>query len=161
MGLMVPMLGGRAQSTCETNRSESFGLQDDRITDALSSHWLSGPLSEAGRGVCSAFRASESRDSFPPFFILPMSPSSPSLTTAISRSPSPVTPSTPDDNAQVPPLPAPIDLPTWYRTISVEPTSPSSVCWDENSPQFLNTAKQSTINILSLDDLIQDYPYDE
>lgn len=95
------------------------------------------------------------------FFISPMSPSSPSLTNALSRSPSPVTPSTPDDNAQVDPLPTPIDLPTWYKTVSAEPTSPSPVCWDENSPRFLNTAKENTMSILSLDDLIQDYPYDE
>jgi len=86
-----------------------------------------------------------------------MSPSSPSL----SRSPSPVTPSTPDDNAQVAQLPTPIDLPTWYKTVAIEPTSPSPVCWDENSPRFLNMAKENTMNILSLDDLIQDYPYDE
>jgi hypothetical protein len=67
MGLMVATQG-RAQSTCEANRSESLGLlcevRDDRITDALSSSAISGPLSEASR-VCSAFRASESRGSFP------------------------------------------------------------------------------------------------
>ncbi|KAH9992615.1 hypothetical protein BJV77DRAFT_1060383 [Russula vinacea] len=89
-----------------------------------------------------------------------MSPSSPSLTTALSRSPSPVTPSTPDDSTQVAPLPTAVDLSTWCKTLPAEPTSPSPVCWDENSPRFLNTAKEDTMNILSLDDLIQDYPYD-
>lgn len=90
-----------------------------------------------------------------------MSTSSPSLTTTASRSPSPVTPSTPDDTRQVPVLHTSIDLSTWYKTLPVEPTSPTAVYWDVNSPHFFNTAKEDTTNILSLDDLIQDSAYEE
>jgi hypothetical protein len=99
---------------------------------------------------------------FLPFFLISImtSSSSPSLTTA-SRSPSPVTPSTPDDTTQVSVLPASIDLSTWYKFLPVEPTSPSAAYWDDNSPRFLNNAKEDTTNILSLDDLIQDCAYEE
>ncbi|KAH9979166.1 hypothetical protein BJV74DRAFT_879418 [Russula compacta] len=90
-----------------------------------------------------------------------MSSSSPSLTTTASRSPSPITPSTPDDNIPVAPLPTSIDLSTWYKSLPAEPTSPSAAYWDENSPRFFNTAKEDTTNILSLDDLIQDYAYED
>jgi hypothetical protein len=90
-----------------------------------------------------------------------MTSSSPSLTTTASRSPSPVTPSTPDDTTQVSILPTSIDLSTWYKTLPLEPTSPSAAYWDDNSPRFLDNAKEDTTNILSLDDLIQDCAYEE
>ncbi|KAI9450530.1 hypothetical protein F5148DRAFT_1242776 [Russula earlei] len=90
-----------------------------------------------------------------------MSSSSPSLTTTASRSPSPVTPSTPDDNIQVTPLPTNIDLSAWYKTRPAEPTSPQAVCWDDNSPHLFTTIKEDPTDILSLDDLIQDYAYDD
>ena len=89
-----------------------------------------------------------------------MSSSSSSQAASASRSPSPATPSTPDsyDNVQVAPF---RDLSTWYKTLPVEPISPSTTYWDENSPRYSNMAKEESANILSLDDLIQDYAYDE
>src|SRR6266702_4970823 len=89
--------------------------------------------------------------------------SSSSQTASASRSPSPITPSTPDssDNIQVAPFRSTIDLSTWYKTLPAEPISPSTVYWDESSPRFSNMAKEEGVNILSLDDLIQDYAYDE
>ena len=87
--------------------------------------------------------------------------SSSSQAASTSRSPSPATPSTPDssDNVQVGPFRSTIDLSTWYKTL--EPLSPSTTYWDENSPRFSNMTKDDGANILSLDDLIQDYAYDE
>ncbi|KAI0305727.1 hypothetical protein B0F90DRAFT_1700490 [Multifurca ochricompacta] len=92
-----------------------------------------------------------------------MSSSSSSQTATASRSPSPTTPSTPDssDNIQLTPFRTTIDLSTWYKTLSAEPTSPSAVYWDENPPRFFNPAKEDGANILSLDDLIQDSAYDD
>ncbi|KAH9176358.1 hypothetical protein EDB89DRAFT_1940657 [Lactarius sanguifluus] len=74
--------------------------------------------------------------------------SSSSQAASASRSPSPITPSTPDSSDNIQTLPA-------------EPISPSTVYWDESSPRFSNTAKEDGTNILSLDDLIQDYAYDD
>ena len=87
--------------------------------------------------------------------------SSSSQAASTSRSPSPATPSTPDssDNVQVGPFRSTIDLSTWYKTL--EPLSPSTTYWDENLPRFSNMTKDDGANILSLDDLIQDYAYDE
>lgn len=89
--------------------------------------------------------------------------SSSSQAPSLSRSPSPTTPSTPDssDNIQVAPFRTTIDLSTWYKSLPAEPISPSTVYWDESSPRFSNTAKDDCTNILSLDDLLQDYAYDE
>lgn len=89
--------------------------------------------------------------------------SSSSQAASVSRSPSPTTPSTPDssDNVQVAPFRNTIDLSTWYKTLPAEPISPSTVYWDESSPRFSNMAKEDGANMLSLDDLIQDYAYDE
>ncbi|KAI0266855.1 hypothetical protein BC834DRAFT_116932 [Gloeopeniophorella convolvens] len=86
-----------------------------------------------------------------------------SRTATGSRSPSPTTPSTPDsaDNVQVTPFRNNIDLSTWYKTLSNDPTSASSAYWDNPSPRFFNPSKEEDANILSLDDLIQDYAYDD
>ena len=99
----------------------------------------------------------------PPFPFLSIMSSSSSQAASASRSPSPTTPSTPDssDNIQVAPFRNTVDLSTWYKTLPEEPISPSTVYWDESSPRFSNTAKDDGANILSLDDLIQDYAYDE
>lgn len=90
--------------------------------------------------------------------------SSSSATATGSRSPSPQTPATPEssDSLETIAIRSNLDLSTWYKTLSAPSTNPGvSAYWDEGAPQSVDVGKEEEGVMLSLDDLIQDYPYDE
>ncbi|KAA1476073.1 hypothetical protein DENSPDRAFT_842962 [Dentipellis sp. KUC8613] len=88
--------------------------------------------------------------------------SSSSATATASRSPSPVTPATPDssDNLDTVAIPNSVDLSSWYNTLpSSKPAPETAGFWEPSTEQVVS--KEEDFNILSLDELIQDYAYED
>ncbi|TFY77551.1 hypothetical protein EWM64_g6460 [Hericium alpestre] len=88
--------------------------------------------------------------------------SSPATATG-SRSPSPVTPMTPEssDGLDALALSPDANVSSWYSLPSSKPSTEATTFWDEDSRQLLDVSKEDDTNILSLDDLIQDYAYED
>ncbi|TFY66358.1 hypothetical protein EVG20_g4731 [Dentipellis fragilis] len=88
--------------------------------------------------------------------------SSSSATATASRSPSPVTPATPDssDNIDAVAIPDSVDLSSWYNTLtSSKPAPETAGFWEPSTEQVVS--KEEDFSILSLDELIQDYAYED
>ncbi|KAI0062883.1 hypothetical protein BV25DRAFT_1884501 [Artomyces pyxidatus] len=89
--------------------------------------------------------------------------SSSSATATGSRSPSPATPATPDSSHSLETIAihSELDLSTWYKALSASNSNPGTAAYWEDGADVANVAKEEDGDILSLDDLIQDYAYDD